>query len=171
MYDLSTEKRMLVFFWVLTSVILIIFVPKHKLRQAILAFLYKQLITWLFGMLVVEKGLIRYPVRLFSKANKTSFCFEYYFYPALCAIFNIYYPEKKSPLHKLLYIASHSGTLTLIEVILERYTNLIEYVKWRWYWSFLTMSITYYSSAVFSRWYFKKDAEGLANTTKAASSG
>ncbi|MCD8509271.1 MAG: hypothetical protein LRY73_04855 [Bacillus sp. (in: Bacteria)] len=133
---MSNEKRILVFFWLLTIIVLIIFIPKHKLRKAILAFLYKQIITWMFGLLVVEKGLIRYPVRFFSKANKTSFSFEYFFYPSLCSIFNIYYPEKKGPFHKFLYIVSHSGAVTLIEAIIERYTDLIDYVKWRWYWSF-----------------------------------
>ncbi|MEH7272491.1 CBO0543 family protein [Neobacillus vireti] len=60
------------------------FVPKNKIRHAPVIFLFKQVITWLFGLLVVEKNLIEYPFRLyFKKAYKGSFCFEYFFLPCI----------------------------------------------------------------------------------------
>jgi hypothetical protein len=154
---MSKDKVILLFIWFATIGILVKYVPKNQIRHGTLAFLYKQMITWLFGMLVVEKGLIKYPIRFFKKANKTSFSFEYFFYPAFCALFNIHYPEKSNKFIKLLYHLSHTGFLTLGEVLAERYTNLIQYVKWKWYWSFITMGFTYYSSRRFSRWFFKEE--------------
>lgn len=154
---MSREKGMLGFLWVLTTALLLIFIPKNKVRHGVLAFLYKQVITWLFGLLVVEKGLIKYPVRIFKKANKTSFSFEYYFYPALCAIFNIHYPENRKKLIKVLYYIFHAGVLTTIEVLLERNTKLIKYIKWKWYWSFITVGLSYYNSRLFYRWFFKEE--------------
>lgn len=121
------------------------------------AFFYKQLVTWLFGLLVVEKGLIKYPVRLFKKANKTSFSFEYFFYPVLCAVFNLHYPENKNKLIKFLYYLLNIGFITLVEFFAERYTNLIKYIKWKWYWSFITLWLTNYSSRLFYRWFFKDE--------------
>jgi hypothetical protein len=128
-----------------------------KIRHGLLAFVYKQAITLLFGLVVAEKGLIKYPVREFKKAYKGSFSFGCFLYPSLCAIFNFYYPENRSRLSQFLYINSHAALLTLVEVVVERYTNLIKYVKWKWYWSYLTMVLTYYSSRLFYRWFFKEE--------------
>ncbi|MDE5413224.1 CBO0543 family protein [Alkalihalobacterium chitinilyticum] len=162
---MSKDKRVLLFFWVVTIVLLVLNVPRNRVKHAILAFLYKQMVTWLFGLLVVERGLIKYPVRFFKKANKTSFSFEYFIYPALCTIFNMNYPENKSRLMKFFYIMFHSGAVTFVEYLIERKTNLITYVKWKWYWSFITMSITYYSSRIFYRWFFKDEfSKGNGNS-------
>lgn len=154
---MSKDKGILLLSWVVTIVLLVLNVPRNRVRHAILAFLYKQMVTWLFGLLVVEKGLIKYPVRFFKKANKTSFSFEYFIYPALCSIFNMNYPENKSRFIKFFYIMLHSGSVTFVEYLIERNTRLITYVKWKWYWSFITMAVTYYSSRVFYRWFFKEE--------------
>ncbi|WP_343065378.1 CBO0543 family protein [Bacillus benzoevorans] len=132
-----------------TTRLLFAFVPKNQIRHGSVAFLYKQMVTLLFGLIVVEKGLIRYPVRDFKKVYKGSFSFEYFIYPSICAIFNLHYPENSSKLVKLLYNSFYSGILTLGEVLIKRYTKLIEYKKWKWYWSFLTIGITNYSSRLF----------------------
>lgn len=92
------EKIIEGFVLALSLIILFKLIPKKKSRTAVLAFLFKLVITWLFGLLVVEKDAINYPVRLFfKKTYKGSFTFEYIGYPALCALFNSYYPEKKDP--------------------------------------------------------------------------
>ncbi|MBB5171954.1 CBO0543 family protein [Texcoconibacillus texcoconensis] len=132
--------------------ILMLFIPKRKIREAQVAFLFKQVITWLWGLIVVEKGLIEYPNRLFfQKANKASFTFEYFIYPGFCVLFNIYYPEKRSQIIKSLYNLFWTSLITLPEVYAVKYTNLIKYKKWTWYWSFITIFIT---NAI-SRWYYK----------------
>ena len=143
--------------WVGTTGLLFKYIPKDKIRHGILAFLYQQILTWTFGLLVVEKGLIKYPVRFFKKAYKSSFSFEYFIFPSFCAIFNINYPENKNKFIKFLYYIFFAGILTLGEFIAERYTNLIKYKKWKWYWSFITMSVTYYSSRLFYRWFYKEE--------------
>lgn len=145
------------FIWLATIGLLFKYIQKDKIRQGILAFLYKQFVTWMFGLLVVEKGLIKYPIRFFSKANKSSFSFEYFIYPSMCAIFNVNYPENKNRFIRFLYIIFHTGILTFGEVLAERYTNLIKYIKWKWYWSFITIGLTYYSSRLFYCWFFKEE--------------
>lgn len=150
------DKTIEISAWVITSLLLIKFIPKNKLREAHVAFLFKQVITWLFGLLVVENNLISYPFRLFfKKTNKASFTFEYFVYPALCSFFNIYYPEKKHTFFKLLHYFFHTGIITVFEIFAVRYTNLIKYKKWTWYWSFITIWISYYISRIYYRWFFK----------------
>lgn len=155
---MSKDKGILLFIWLVTIGLLFKYIPKNKIRHAVLIYLFKQTITWFYGLYVVEKGLIKYPVRLFfKKANKASFSFEYFLFPSLCAIFNLNYPEKKNKITKFLYYIFHTGLITGLEVLLERYTNLIKYKKWKWYSTFITIGTTYYTSRVFYRWFFKNE--------------
>lgn len=154
---MDSNKGLLNVIWLITFGLLLVFIPKNKIRYAVVAFLFKQMLTWPLGLMVVKKDLITYPERYFKKENKSSFSFEYFIYPALCAIFNIKYPEKYNWFVKLLYIVFYAGAMTLGEVAIERYTNLIKYRKWKWYWSFLTLGITNYLSRLFYRWFFKDE--------------
>ncbi|MBE4909189.1 hypothetical protein IMZ08_14070 [Bacillus luteolus] len=141
--------------WIITSLLLIKYVPKNRIREAHISFLFKQVITWLFGLLVVEKALISYPNRLFfRKAIKSSFTFEYFVYPSLCALFNLYYPEKSNNVVKLIYYFIHTAIIAGFEIFAVKYTNLIKYNNWTWYWSFITMWLSYYISRIYHRWFF-----------------
>jgi len=151
------EKKIEISAWVVTILLLIRFVPKNKFREAQVAFLFKQVITWLFGLLVVEKNLISYPSRLFFKKTvKSNFTFEYFVYPALCSLFNLYYPEKSNNVIKLIYYFFYSSIITIFEAFAIKYTNLIKFKKWTWYWSLITMWSTYYISHLHYRYFFKE---------------
>jgi hypothetical protein len=140
---------------VIITILLIKFIPRNKIREAHVAFLFKQVITWIFGLLVVENNLISYPTRLFfEKTNKTSFSFEYFIYPALCSFFNVYYPKKGNYLIKYVYYFLHTSLIILFEVLAVKYTGLIHYKKWKWYWSFITVWLSYYVSHLYYKWFF-----------------
>jgi hypothetical protein len=134
---------------------LIVIVPKNKIREAQLAFLFMQLITWLFGHLVAEFRLIEYPVEIFKYATKISFSFEYFIFPAICAVFNTNYPAGKSHLKQFMYYFNFVTTMTIIEVICEKYTNIIKYIHWTWYLSWITLFLSFYISRRFYIWYFR----------------
>ena len=152
------EKKIEVSAWIISLLLLIIFVPKKRIREAQVIFFFKHMITWLFGLLVVEKGLIRYPFRLFfHKATKSSFTFEYFVYPALCTLFNLYYPENRSKLYKAFYYFAHVSMITGFEYFALKYTRLITYNQWKWYWTFCTLGFTYFSSRKYHKWFFKGD--------------
>lgn len=152
---MSVEKKILLSSWVICIGLLFIFVPKAKLREAQVVFLFKQVLSWLFGLTVVEKGLISYPVRLFARANKTSFTFEYFVYPCLCIFFNLYYPYNKGGVATFLHYGLFSGFITILEYFLEKKTLLITYKNWTWYWTFITLSVTNYLSHKYYIWFFK----------------
>jgi hypothetical protein len=153
----KVEKRIETSSWIVMLLLLIIFVPRHRLREAQVTFFFKHLITWLFGLLVVEKGFIRYPYRLFfKKATKTSFTFEYFVYPSLCVLFNLYYPEDRSKIYKTVYYIAHSLLITGFEFIALKYTRLISYNGWKWYWTFSTIYFSYFLSRMYHCWFYKK---------------
>ncbi|MPL69304.1 hypothetical protein SDC9_15041 [bioreactor metagenome] len=149
------EKAILLVSWIVASTCIWFFVPRDKIRNFIVAFLFKQSITWISGLLVVEMGLIQYPVRIFQIATTASFTFEFYVYPVICAFFNIYYPEDSTNTYKFFYYAIICSIITVLEVILEQHTQLIRYIHWEWYWTWITLFLTFYLSRVYYRWHFK----------------
>ncbi|WP_420796956.1 CBO0543 family protein [Alkalihalobacterium alkalinitrilicum] len=79
-----------------------------------------------------RKKLISYPSRLFfKKANRASFTFEYFVYPGLCSLFNLYYPEKRNDFVKLLYYCFYTSIITFFEIFAVKYTKVIKYKKIR----------------------------------------
>jgi hypothetical protein len=149
------EIIILLIAWILTIVMLILFVPKNRIREAIVIFFFKHTITWLVGLTVVQLKLIEYPVREFSYASKASFSFEYFIDPALCVIFNLYYPEGKSPIKQLMYYFYFITPMTVLELVCEKYTNIIKYIHWTWYITFITLMVHAYISRMFYRWFFR----------------
>jgi hypothetical protein len=141
--------------WIIGILLFYFLVPASKFRLAILGFLIMQTITWPLGFLVSEFNFISYPVRLFDDAARTSFTFEYFAFPIVGAMYNLYYP-RKSKLMGLLFTSIIVSLLTGIEVILERYTDNIEYINWRWYWSWISMFITLYISLGIWKWFIEK---------------
>ncbi len=141
--------------WIITIGSLILFIPKHKIREAQVTFLFKQFFTWVLGLSVVQLRLIEYPVRLFAYANRTSFTFEYFIYPATCAIFMVHYPEKKTAFKKFMYYFYYCTILTGIEVIVEKHTNILKYIHWTWYISWISFFVTFYVTRAYYMWFFK----------------
>ncbi|MDR7001358.1 CBO0543 family protein [Neobacillus niacini] len=139
--------------WVVATGILF-FIPKNKIRLAVVAFLFNQIITFLIGLLVVELGLIEYPIRLFASINRTSFTYEYYAFPVICAAFIVWYPNNQGKLIQLGYYAGYSSFLTIVEVMIENYTHLIKYLHWEWYISWITIGLSLFITRLFCRWFF-----------------
>lgn len=149
------EYIILAIAWLVTIGMLLLFVPKNKIREAWLIFFFKQLLTWILGLAVVEFGLIEYPVRLFPHANQTSFSFEYFIYPSICVIFCLHYPANKVRIRRFLYYVYYCTAITIVEVFIEKYTDIIKYVNWSWYITWVTLFITFYASRKYYLWYFR----------------
>ncbi|WP_066072697.1 CBO0543 family protein [Neobacillus soli] len=150
---MKVDWIILIFVWILTFALIFI-IPRNKRRLAIVAFLFKQVITWIVGLVVVQYHLLSYPVRLFSTVNRSSFTYEYFVYPVICAIFNSFYPNLRKPMFKFFYYFAFCTILTIPEVILEKKTDLIHYIHWTWYWTWITLLITFVMTRYFCVWFF-----------------
>jgi len=135
--------------------ILLAYIPRNKLKEASLIFLFQLFVTWFLGLLTVELRLIEYPVREFSHVNRTSFLYEFLLYPVLSIFFCLYYPKNRKWPIQLLYIILFSAGLTLPEVIIEKNTHLIHYIHWKWYFSWLSISCTLFLTWLFYKWFYK----------------
>lgn len=137
--------------------LLIIFVPRNKIREASVILMFKQMTTWLLGLAVVQLNWIEYPDRLFfSDATQTSFTFEYILYPAICVFFILYYPKHYGWVGQFMYYFIYCSAITTVEVLIEHYTTAIKYnEKWYWYTTWLSLFVTFYISRKFYLWFFK----------------
>lgn len=153
---LSAEQLVLTVAYAI-AIVLLLSVPKRRRREAHAVFLFQCLLTWMLGLMVVEAGLIDYPVREFVKAARTSFLYEYLAYPTVAVYFNLYYPKGKSILWQIGYYVAFSLGLTIPEVIIEKYTLLIKYEHWAWYGTFSALTATLFLSRRFYKWFFRLD--------------
>jgi hypothetical protein len=90
-------------------------VPRNKLREAQLIFLFKQMLAWVNGLIVVELHLIEYPVRELM-AYGGSFSFEFFIYPAVCVLFNLHFPEDKGWMAETGWYILFPTWMTIMEV-------------------------------------------------------
>lgn len=141
--------------WLITIILLIAFVPKNKFREANVLFLSNQFATWISGTIVAEMRLVVYPVRSFPYAYKGSFDFEYFIYPSFCVLFNLHYPENRSRFRQFMHYFYYCTGLTLVEVIAQRYTNIIKYINWNWYVTWITLFLTFFITHRYYVWFFK----------------
>jgi len=137
----------------IVSLLLVLVIPRHQYRIAAVAFLTTQFITTILGHVVVDSGALVYPVREFAQVNRTSFIYEFLAYPMVSAVFHAYYPVRRNRLYQIGYYVLYTAVLTIIEVYIERYTNLIRYIEWNWFWTWgsllVTLSITRVVCVVF----------------------
>ena len=112
----------------------------------------------MFGLSVVEFKLIEYPSKAsIPYASKTSFAFEYFIYPCICAIFNVHYPIKKNTFGEFMYYFYYCTSMTVLEIFVEKYTNILKYIHWTWYITWITLYMTFYCTRKFYLWFKKND--------------
>ncbi|WP_205516871.1 CBO0543 family protein [Paenibacillus sp. SYP-B3998] len=148
------DRILLIAVWAI-SITGLLLIPKRWRREAQVVFLFQQFINWILGLLVVQNGWIEYPLRELVY-NRTSFTFEFMAYPIVAVYMNLYYPIQKSVWIKLMYVAAYPAGLTAIEHFIEKKTPLIDYITWKWYWTFLSVWVTLYLSRWFYTWFFRK---------------
>ncbi|WP_123040214.1 CBO0543 family protein [Cohnella candidum] len=151
-----TDRTVLIAVTVVTAILLVLFTPRDRIREAQLVYLFKLLITWLVGLLVSEYGLIRYPVREFPNATANNFTYEYFIYPAISIVFVLRFPERKSVWHKIGWYLLFPSWMSALEWMIEKHTQLIDYVHWSWYWTWLSLLATFYLSRLYYVWFMKR---------------
>ncbi|KQX48300.1 MULTISPECIES: CBO0543 family protein [unclassified Paenibacillus] len=159
---MSKDRWVLTAVWVL-SFGLIFTIPRRKIRLAVMSFLFKLMLTCPIGLIVVEYNLVAYPVVELPDVSRTSMTYEYFAYPIICMVFNCYYPSGRSRCVQFSYYIIFCMPLTITEVILEHYTNLVRYVHWSWFCTMLSLMITFLLSRMFCVWFFNRKRAPASN--------
>ena len=110
---------------------------KPLIKDSILIYLLNTYISTFVGVLVVEKKMLEYPIRFLSNYFKSSLLYEYLLFPVVCIYF---YQTTYHSRYRGIFLQGilYTSTLTIIEVLFERYTDLIEYHTWTWKHTFIS---------------------------------
>jgi hypothetical protein len=153
---MSKERIIEASVWIIMVIALLVFVPKNRIREAQAVYLFKLFLTWGLGLFVVQMKWIEYPARfIFPYAHRSDFTFEFFVYPAICVLFILYYPWKKNFFTQLGYFIAYCSIMTLLEVLIEHYTQLVHYIIWKWYWTWISLFLTFYLSRLYYIWFFR----------------
>jgi hypothetical protein len=139
--------------WIVSIALMLIFIPKARVREAAISFMITQLLSWILGLLVVYFGLLAYPKHFFATATDSSFTYEFLAFPAVSAIMNVNFPTDKPVLIKIGYLLLYPTIMTVIEIALVHYTDLIVFKRWAWYTSWLTIAATMLIAFGFHNWF------------------
>jgi hypothetical protein len=150
--NLSLEHIIIIVAAVVTLFLLIFVVDWRYFRDWIVVFLFKGFLDFIWGSPVVNQKLLDYPVRLFPEYYNTSILFEIWVFPVLCILYN--QVTRKQGLWPIIYYALlFSAGITAIEYPIEQHTELINYLKWSWFTTFYTLTITFLLSRAFIAFY------------------
>lgn len=141
--------------WLFGFVGFILFIPRRERRKGLLAFLMFQAIVWLFDMPSFQFGLLSAPVRLLPKATDLPLTINYFFYPVLFSIFYVNRRVNGSLWSRMTYFFVWVSVFTLFDIVIEKYTDLLEYGLLKWYGMWMYMIFLFYMSQVCSNWFFK----------------
>jgi hypothetical protein len=124
--------------FIIGMVLLIFSLRKPLIKDTILVFIMKAYFSSFIGVIVVEEKMVEYPVRFLSKYFDASILFEYFLYPIMCVYFyQTTYHSSYAGI--VLQCALYTAALTVIEVLCEKYTDLITYHTWTWMHSFISI--------------------------------
>jgi hypothetical protein len=152
---MTLEYWVLILIWSASIVAVALYIPNHKRREAVLAFLACQAVTWLNSLIHVNYGLLAFPVREFPKATDLLFTSEYMMYPLMCAFYYIYEPYSGNLL-RLFYLVGCISCLTIVDTVIVTYTDLIDYPNYSWYWTWIDFFAIFLLINIYCKWFFKQ---------------
>ncbi|RXT03947.1 CBO0543 family protein [Ammoniphilus sp. CFH 90114] len=152
---MSVERIFLVCSWFISGILLLLFVPKKKIPQAIIILLFAQTLSWISGILLVMFDLVRFPVREFSSATNVSFSRHFVVYPTIFVLFALYYPIDWKKWAQGSFIVLFASMMTMYAYFTMKYTSLIEMENGVMYLLFMVFVIHLYSSIRFFLWFQK----------------
>lgn len=113
---------------------------KPPIYHWLFTFLLTSYCSTFIGVIVVEKGMLEYPIRLLADYFESSILYEYLLFPVVCVYFH---QTTYNASYKIWFLQAfcYNTFFTIIEVILEHYTNLVEYHTWTWLYTFISTFI------------------------------
>ncbi|MGG1678273.1 CBO0543 family protein [Neobacillus sp. NRS-1170] len=154
---MTVDVLVLILIWVIGFIAFMLFIPKNRRRRFLIAFMICQSFTWLIAVLLVYFDRISYPIREFPKATHLLLALNYFFFPLLCGFYIIYEPKRNYTV-RLLYLSGWVTGVVVIINLLEKYTNLLKFQHYAWYWSWLNFFWMYGLSNILYRRFFKDKA-------------
>ncbi|WP_102273091.1 CBO0543 family protein [Cytobacillus massiliigabonensis] len=152
------EHFILAAMWIFGFIGFILFIPRKNRRKGIFAFMIFQAFIWLCDMPSFKFGLLSAPVREFPKATDLAITIDYFFYPVLFSIFYVSQKRQGTKWMKFIYSLVWISAITLFDIVIEKYTDLLEYGRLTWYGMWLYIGLLFFVSLTCCNWFFKDKA-------------
>lgn len=124
-------------FLILSLAILVYWLIYPPYINWLIVFLFSAYLALPLGVILVRLGYFSFPVRFLSSYFESSILFEYLVLPILSVI---YYKStmRLAFLKSAGYAMLYSIGIASLEVILEKYTNLMVYIHWSFFYTLWT---------------------------------
>ncbi|MDZ5471561.1 CBO0543 family protein [Bacillus sp. 31A1R] len=106
---------------------LIIFVPKKRIRESIAVFLFFHFLTWLFSIGLTYFGLLEAPFREFPYATKINFSMEYMVFPTIAVFFQLLFPKRK--IYRIIHYILTVTFILFIMGVIGYFTEIMDVTK------------------------------------------
>jgi hypothetical protein len=123
---MSIEFVVIVAIWITFPFLLYYSVPRDRVRELIAVFLFFQMLTWLFSIVMTEFGVLSAPIREFPEATKINFTFEYLVFPTIAVLFQRWYPENGGKVRRGIHYLYTVGGIIGFMFIIGKTTDLMD---------------------------------------------
>lgn len=141
---------------IIVLILLILIVPKNRIREAWLNFVFFQTLTWATGVILAEYNLVKSPFRMFPKATTQNFFNDFIIFPSISVLYYFLFPYQQKRYIQCLFILGSAIVVGIYDFSVERFTDLKRYIHWSAFNQFLLAIIFNYGSLWFTLWFFKK---------------
>ncbi|MED4014561.1 CBO0543 family protein [Sutcliffiella cohnii] len=126
---MNFDYLVLIMLWIILPIILWKVIPRHRLREALAALLFFQMLTWVFSIGLTYAGLLEAPVRFFKEATKINFTMEYLVFPTAAVLFQLSFPHKARYFRRLVHYLLWVGIILSFMALIGTFTNIMD-IKW-----------------------------------------
>jgi hypothetical protein len=135
------EKGFLKFLFFFTLLLYPFLLKRMGMKNFLLTFLLNGFTNGIIDKFIVNRKLIKYPVRLLKRDFRIHVLFDFLLYPVTSILINET-TKKDGVIITVCKTLSFVSVIVLVETWAEKYTKLIRWSrKWNWYYSFLSMTV------------------------------
>ncbi|HAQ06981.1 MAG TPA: hypothetical protein DCR24_05435 [Bacillus bacterium] len=116
---------------------------KQPVKDWILIFFLKAFYSVFFDSFVLRKKKITYPVRLLPQTFNINILFDVLLFPITCVHYN-QMTYHSTFIKTVLKVFVFSTPISIGEIWLEKNTKLIKYHDWHWFYSFMTLTTSFW---------------------------
>lgn len=111
----------------LMSISSMIYIPKEKIRKALISFLAFHATTWFTSIILVQTGKVVFPVREFVKSTSVNFIPQFLFYPTIFMWFILLFPNNRSILIKITHYILFVSIMFWFIYFTSKYTDIYRF--------------------------------------------
>ncbi|MBE2978773.1 CBO0543 family protein [Priestia megaterium] len=135
------ERRFLKYTTIIFLSSLPFVLKKVKIKDSLLILFMNGYTNAIVDRFLVNRNILKYPVRFIPKDFKSNFVFNYLYLP-IVSLWLYQLTKNDKPFKIIIKIVSTVSSLFLFELWAEKNTKLIKWKKgWKWYYSLISLNV------------------------------